>query len=143
MHIGTEKTGSTAIQAWLDQADGALAEASYRYCVAAGRPNNTRLSACARDPQIIDDVRMRQGLRTPADVVAFRTTFARALAREVETHAGKTIIFSSEHCHSRLTTIEEVQALHDLLQPLFDQVQVVVYLRRQDRVATSLYSTAL
>lgn len=55
----------------------------------------------------------------------------------------QTVVVSSEHLHSRLRSVEEIQNLSDLFDGLFETVNIVVYLRRQDRLAVSLYSTAL
>ncbi|ASM77531.1 hypothetical protein VITFI_CDS1753 [Vitreoscilla filiformis] len=41
------------------------------------------------------------------------------------------------------SSVEEIQSLSDLFDGLFKTVNIVVYLRRQDRLAVSLYSTAL
>ena len=54
-----------------------------------------------------------------------------------------TAIFCSEHCHSRLTTIAEVETLRGFLSEFFNDVQISIFLRRQDQVALSLYSTRL
>lgn len=62
---------------------------------------------------------------------------------EVGRSRADCFIFSSEHCHSRLVDENGVRRLHDLLAPLFDTIEVVAYLRRQDRVAVSFYSTYL
>ena len=53
------------------------------------------------------------------------------------------IIISSEHFHSRLTTQEEVNNLADFLSLYFDDVKIIVYLRRQDKLAVSFYSTMI
>ncbi|WP_229794089.1 hypothetical protein [Arenicella chitinivorans] len=55
--------------------------------------------------------------------------------------SSNTVVISSEHFHSRLKSVEEVKALADLLSPYASKVSVVVYLRRQDKVAVSLFST--
>ena len=52
-----------------------------------------------------------------------------------------TVIFSNEHCHSRLTSTEHIGKLHALLEQYFETVTVVAYLCRQDIMAGSLYST--
>jgi hypothetical protein len=52
-------------------------------------------------------------------------------------------ILSNEHCSSRLQNRAEVQTLHDMLQPYFDRMFIVVYLRRQDEFLLSTYSTSV
>ena len=73
--------------------------------------------------------------------VAMRARLRAAAAAELS--GGATAIFCSEHCHSRLTSPSEVDTLRDFLGGFFDDVRVGVYLRRQDQVALSLYSTRL
>ena len=80
---------------------------------------------------------------SPEALAALRTQLETALAAEVAHAPDQVMVLSSEHCHSRLVTHEEVGALHALLRGVFDDVRVVVYLRRQDRVAVSHYSTHL
>ncbi|MDE1896314.1 MAG: hypothetical protein KGH91_04495 [Rhodospirillales bacterium] len=71
--------------------------------------------------------------------------FARSLASEMAALPPRvrTVIFSNEHCQSRFTTTEHVAKLHALLSPYFDTITIIVYLRRQDEMASSLYSTRL
>ena len=66
-----------------------------------------------------------------------------SLAAEVAAAPECTFLFSGEHCHSRLVTPEEVMRLHGLLTRHFDEVRILVYLRRQDQVAVSHYSTLI
>ena len=51
------------------------------------------------------------------------------------------LVITSEHFHSRLRSVDEVKRVYDLLAPFSDDIEIVVYLRRQDRLAVSLFST--
>jgi len=53
------------------------------------------------------------------------------------------MVISSEHLSSRLFTDAEMERLHGLLVPFFDQIDVVVYLRDPLEAAISLLSTAV
>jgi hypothetical protein len=53
------------------------------------------------------------------------------------------IILPSEHCHSHLLDTAEVARVAALLARYVDRVEMLVYLRRQDRVAISVRSTVL
>ena len=57
--------------------------------------------------------------------------------------SSSVFLISSEHFHSRLLTEAEVKDFHTFLAGLFDDIQVICYLRRQDRMALSRYSQAL
>jgi len=75
----------------------------------------------------------------------WKTNFQERLQTELrQLDAGiHTVIFSSEHLHSRLPGEEGIQNLKTLLSPWFDEIEILVYLRRQDQLAVSAYSTKL
>nr|MBA3326009.1 hypothetical protein [Paracoccaceae bacterium] len=141
LQIGTEKTGTTTLQQFLALNRDILAQRGYRYPRFCGERNHTGLAAYALDPAKTDTIREPFGARSAAEVPAMRTRMQRAAQAELGDAA--TAIFCSEHCHSRLTSPSEVATLRAFLAEFFDDVQVCVYLRRQDHVALSLYSTSL
>jgi hypothetical protein len=53
------------------------------------------------------------------------------------------MLFSSEHCSSRLQTDESVYKLKSLLDSQFSEVKIVFYLRLQNEMALSTYSTGV
>lgn len=141
LQIGTEKTGTTTLQHFLARNRPALAERGFVYPRFCGDRNHTGLAAYALDAEKADDIRTGFGAQTAADVPAMRRRLREAAARELD--GGRDAIFCNEHCHSRLTSLKEVARLRDLLFAHFDEVRISVYLRRQDQVALSLYSTRL
>lgn len=141
LQIGTEKTGTTTLQAFLARNRDLLAARGVLYPRFPGEMNHTGLAAYAMEADRADALRDALGLRGPAGVEAFRRRFEAAAAAELG-DAG-TVVFCNEHCHSRLKTEAEVARLRALLAPHFDRIEVAVYLRRQDQVALSLYSTRL
>jgi len=68
-----------------------------------------------------------------------------SISREVlqARQSAKAFVISSEHFHSRLLRTDELMDLYSFLSPLFDDIDVFCYLRRQDRMAVSLYSQVL
>lgn len=141
LQIGTEKTGTTTLQQFLSRNRENLATAGYLYPRFCGASNHTGLAAYALDGDKQDDIRLPFGAQSADDVPAMRERIRQAAARELRTDAHA--IFCNEHCHSRLTSIDEVARLRELLFAHFDEVRISVYLRRQDQVALSLYSTRL
>lgn len=141
LQIGTEKTGTTTLQHFLSANRPRLAQSGYLYPRFCGTTNHTGLAAFALDPAKRDEIRHPFGASDAAGVPAMRERLRRAAAAELG--ESGTAIFCSEHCHSRLTTDAEVETLRGLLAEFFDDVQISVYLRRQDQVAVSLYSTRL
>lgn len=142
LHIGTEKTGSTTLQRFLSGNRDRLAERGFVYPSFCGASNHTGLSAFALDSDRTDPLREAFGVRDAGDVEPLRARLRAAAAAELA-GAPETAIFCNEHCHSRLTRGAEVRRLRDFLAEFFDDVRVSVCLRRQDRVALSLYSTRL
>lgn len=140
LHIGTEKTGSTSIQRCLAARRGTLP--GVRYALSPGIENHTGLAAYAQDDAVHDDLRQALGVASE-DVAAYRRRLERDLAAEVDAHGASVFLFSNEHCQSRLCRSGEVGRLACLLHRFFDEVRVVVYLRRQDRLAVSRHATTI
>lgn len=145
LHIGTEKTGSTAVQGALIEHTDRLREQRVWVCQSLGEGNHRLLSVAFMLPEQQDDYTRQHQLQDSETRSAWRLQLLDAFREEVELakeHADCFVI-SSEHLHSRLTTPEQVISLGGFLQPLFSSCTVLCYLRRQDEMALSLYSTKL
>jgi hypothetical protein len=81
------------------------------------------------------------GVTTDGELQEFRANFQRDLAAELEGRAYAKVIMSNEHCSTRLTSDHEVEYLRDVLKRHFDNIYIVVYIRRQDDYLLSSYST--
>ncbi len=146
LHIGTEKTGSTSLQAWLDHNSDRLAEQGVCYSRCMGRPNNRNIAVYAMDSDKADFGFWSLGLQGHEDHRRWRLDLREGLLRELEqaSAAGATTyVISSEHCHSRLTSEPMVARLAELLTPLFDRVAVHCCLRPQVELLLSALSTAI
>ena len=141
LQIGIEKTGTTTLQTFLARNGDRLARRGIRYPRFPGDKNHTGLAAYAMDDARADAIRGAFGVHGAEAVPAFRERIE--TQAELELGAEETVVFCNEHCHSRLKSRQEVQRLADLLTPHFDRIDLCVYLRRQDQVALSLYSTRL
>ncbi|PTW44161.1 hypothetical protein [Rhodovulum kholense] len=141
LQIGTEKTGTTTLQTFLAANREALAARGFVYPRFCGALNHTGLAAYAMDADRPDSLKHPFGGIAAADTPAMRARLRAAAAEDLD--GSGTAIFCSEHCHSRLVSETEVQRLRDFLAPHFDEIRVSVYLRRQDQIALSLYSTML
>ena len=141
LHIGTEKTGTTTLQVFMKTNRDLLLASGFRYPRFCGNVNQTGLAAYAMDDDRDDPLREHWGVRKPGDVEGFRRRFEAAADREIT--GPETVILCNEHCHSRLRTPAEVGRLRDFLVRYFDDIRIVVYLRRQDQLALSLYTTRL
>lgn len=143
LHIGTEKTGTTSIQNVMSKLRPALPEQGFAYPLSAGNKNHLRLAAFAGDPERVADIR-KDVERAPGGggpVERFPADLAAEMAALPE--GVHSVIFSGEHCQSRLLTIDAIERLRDLLAPYFATFEILVYFRRQDELAISHYSTKL
>ena len=147
LHIGTEKTGTTTIQAFLDLNRSHLRSCGILVPRSVGGPNAIGLAVAAYNPFHLDDYVKSIGLQTSQGLLNHQSRLIAALRREIELSKSEgvdTVCFSSEHLHSRLRTEEEVARLRDILVSLgFEEFMVIVYLREQAALVRSLYATAV
>lgn len=146
LHIGTEKTATTTLQYYLYQNQAVLAEKGVALSEVCGKPNNRWLPGYCQPEDRFDNFLRSFGLRSPADRKEAFADFPDKLKAEIEAldKAGhQAMILTSEHCHSRLNGPATVQKLHDLVTPLFSDVQVICYYREQAAMLKSLYSTSI
>ncbi|MEQ1755706.1 MAG: hypothetical protein ABL973_16415 [Micropepsaceae bacterium] len=140
LHIGLEKTGTTSIQKFLHVNRSELELKGYFHPTSLEAPNNTALFVYAAEEDRINDahriVRGRRGAE------AFRPYLRERLSAELSGKSG-TLVLSNEHLHSEVRTIGAIQRVRELLAPHCGTIKVVAYLRRQDRVSVSQYSTGL
>ncbi len=133
VHIGPMKTGSSSIQFWLGKAKGPLKEAGFLVPTSFGALNMSRLSniaqAIASGNEIAEsDAKRLNGLR---DEIA-------NLPDSIDA-----VVFSGEMIGQQLKSEAELAAFKSLLGEFFDDYTIIVYLRRQDELSLSRYSTAL
>ncbi|MDN2584213.1 hypothetical protein [Aquibium sp. ELW1220] len=144
LHIGTEKTGTTAIQNRMRAAAPQLARQGVIFSEVLGPGNHTHLVAACMEDDVWDRVKANilatHLLQPPAFRARLREEFAQALAAAGDWH---TVIGSSELIHSRLLLPSEIDRLFETFRPHVDEIEVVLFLRRQDRLALSRFSTAL
>jgi hypothetical protein len=134
LHIGSEKTGSTTIQSFLDYNRASLLSQQIIVPKSLGK-NHYRLPIVAKELTICSD----KEKYTDAENVKG------LLEREVErcvNNGATRLVLSSELIHSRLCSEDEIANLISLLPPSY-LITVIWYVRRQDRAALSLYSTWL
>ena len=146
LHIGAEKTGTSTLQQWCDTNRIPLRRRGWLYPECLGEPGHARLACYAtRDrPQI--DLLKSEGLFDAATRGAFRASLPGILAEEIAASGRTRILVSNEHLSSRLTEAHEVQAIKSLIEAACrEPVEwlVLYYVRRQDEMLVSLYSTAI
>ena len=146
IHIGTEKTGTTSIQQFLANSRESLKTEGVIYPASAGPQGESQWEfvAYAHSEPWIKDFGKRFEIKSADDQADFKNKFHRRLENEFKSIARKDLlIISSEHFHSCLESIDEIERLKGFLEPWCSEIRILVYLRRQDRVAVSYYSTKL
>lgn len=144
LHIGIAKTGSTSIQNFLASNRQKIFENTGVYfSKAAGNTNHLKLTAYSADDHHKSAFRGRYNIDSITDLNSFRKQLELDLMNELKALRPRVLVLSNEHLHSRITTPDEIQRLHSLLMRLTDNVEVVMYFRRQDKLAVSHYSTLI
>lgn len=143
LHIGTEKTGTTAIQEWMHVNRSIFLRQGVFISEFLGVPDHRIFSAFFQNE--FDDWTRRNNLRTSEDKAFFFRDFLDGLRAEIQKarQSANTFLISSEHLHSRLRSSEEIFEVHKFLASEFDSVDIVCYFRDQYDTARSLYSTHL
>jgi hypothetical protein len=143
LHIGTEKTGSSSLQWWLDENADRLAEDGIVYCKSLLRPANLGIYLYGLGGGS-DDGFAVIGMTTDSEktdvVEKFRRDFLAEVA-QAKASGARSFVISDEHCHSRLQSLTSIQRVHDLLHPLFDNIVIWCFLRPQIDMCLSLVST--
>lgn len=145
IHIGTEKTGTSSIQRFLSANRHRLLSDGVVYPTGCGAEGGSQAAFVAASQRHPWDTRLGRGLGITSSVtqLALREKLSKNIA-ECTAHSPRgRLLISSEHFHSRLLEIDEIVSLKKLLEPYVDNFRVIAYLRRQDRLAVSSFSTKI
>lgn len=144
LHIGIEKTGTSSIQRALHANRKRLAAEGVLY-PKLDAPNGRELAVAAMDDTRTDPLKTDELARARCSHDEYRRRLTDRLRSAVAGGGYDRLVLSSEHCHSRLSTDDAVRRLAGMLTGIgdVDGVEVIVYLRRQDRLAVSLHTTRL
>src|SRR5207248_697515 len=142
LHIGLAKTGTKTLQAAMTLNRDLLRRHGFVFPVLPGK-RHAGLALYAAQEKANPGLRARLGVAERDGLLAFLDAFPSGLAAAVAGPDIHTAILSNEYCSTGLSTIEEIARLHRLLSSLAREIRVIVYLRRQDQLATSLYSARM
>lgn len=136
LHIGTEKTGTTAIQKHLESKEN-LEKLNLWTSRSQGLGNHSYYAAYAFDTSSLDVAMTMRKL--PGDRekhAAFREMIERSLVKDLKASSASEFVITSEDL-ARVFGAHEVGRLSKLFKPHFDEVQIILFVRRQDEVAIS------
>lgn len=143
LHIGTEKSGTTSIQSFLKVNTPLLRSNDILVPGSLGRSTHRKLPSIFMNNGMVDDFFQGRGMLEPNNRLAAKHRWRQAFEAEMQSWQGGHVVISSEHLQSRLKTPDEVRALSNCLAPLFDEIDVILYLRDPLDTAVSLFSTAV
>lgn len=132
LHIGTPKTGTTALQYALGDNAGLLSERGVLFPMDTGR-NHIRLVLCAARPGLAGSIARRLDI-APEDIEAEAEAFLAGLEAGMERHDR--CVLSSEFLYEMFRE-EELIRLRDALRRVFPTIRIAVYLRPQDSMFAS------
>lgn len=145
LHIGAEKTGTTTLQETFHRNRALLSRHGTYYPQVPGRKQHSLLAFYGMDDDRENIHTCNHPLLSGSNREAWRQTFAAQLGEEISVAAGRhrQLLVSTELFHSQLKSVHEIQRVKALLDNWCNEYRVVFYMRRQDRLAVSLYSTRL
>ncbi|HCG6790965.1 TPA: hypothetical protein NJ263_004531 [Vibrio parahaemolyticus] len=143
LHIGTEKTGSSSLQQWGSKNREKLKEHGVFYSESLGYLDHRKASVYARNSDLPDDGFERYKISTVKEHQDFKAQLEEELKKEVlkaKELGCHHFLVSSEHFHSRIETNDMVNEVKKLFEPLFDEIEVLAYIRPQAELFQSRLS---
>jgi hypothetical protein len=139
LHIGCEKTGSTAIQEYFSKSRDLHLNLGILYPLRIGK-NHVPLVKSTLNGDIANYSIPSDSRDCYSEKIKEKLNFEIRVARDK--YAVNRLIFSAEHFHTKFLSSRDIFNLIAFL-PATKKFKVVCYLRRQDRAHLSLYSTSL
>jgi len=147
IHIGTEKTGTTAIQNCLFENRTQLSKEGFAYLNSALINENHLLLSLLAAPHSLKtyEIRKRLNLLENKKLEKIIHTTIQKIRSEIKTAKNDTkLIVSSEHLSSRIDNLQQVERLKNIfITSGVKEFRIIIYLRRQDLLLPSYISTSL
>ncbi|MEM7070015.1 MAG: hypothetical protein AAF478_14150, partial [Pseudomonadota bacterium] len=144
LHLGTDKTGSTSLQRILHLNRKKLRNQGILVPESFGKFNHDKLVSALLDDDVFDNVKLKILARNNWTIDQLRRHIRNSFENDLKNHpATDKIIFTSELIHSRMFRNSSINSIAEYFSGIVDEVKVIVFLRRQDRLAVSRFSTIL
>jgi len=139
LHIGTPKTATTYLQNTLVANAKLLAKYKICYPNLLRRGHDHISLFCAVSPHL-HPFQSEYGITKAEQVAPFQDKLRAQLQAEIKASPKSVFVMSSENLSGNLLGADAIGNLHAFLSPLFEEIEVVVYLRRQDDAQLSMYA---
>ena len=147
LHIGMEKTGTTAVQHWLNEQRNTLREEGWHVPTSLGKTNHRQLSLLGFDKSRRDDATYRRQINKAEELLELQQQIKERLKQEIKkgrAHGCHTLIASSELISSRLTQKKEkVRLLEAIADSGAKGIEVILVTRNAADLAESRHTTAI
>ncbi len=142
LHVGTEKTGTTAIQKMLWSNKDRLLQDGVAYLDCLGPGPNINLTAACLEYNSNSPVLESVGIRNEEQHTEFRKKLKNQIHEELESKKPNSIIISDEHINVHLSKVNELNAIRGYFPGCIVK-NVVIYIRRQDYFLESIVSESI
>jgi hypothetical protein len=144
VHIGSAKTGSTSVQAFLHQNKDVLAGKGVCRPKCFRSRNHTAAALACLPYGPSKELAARFDVQNINDFRALQIKTLRRFDREIDKlPVNAHVVITSEHLQSRLKLPEQVKKFKANFAAKFERVEIILYLRPQADMLVSLYSTLL
>lgn len=145
-HIGTPHAAAELIQDSFAANSDWLAQRGIAYgeVLAKGAAHET-LALVASDRPSLKGLAQAYGITSADELAQFRDRVGARIGEHVSNLPSsiRTVVMSSENLTGQLRHVEETRALKTFLSKYFDEIEIVVYLRRQDDAILAAYQESI
>ena len=141
IHIGTDKTGTSALQSFFAINRLNLFKNDIFYPKTFGERSHYHLATALSNFNKKDFRRKELEFHQPKLIEEFRKKIIDSFRKEIENETCTKLLISSEALYVRMNTKEEVQRLKNFLDEFVNKYKIIVYFRPQHEHQISGFST--